>query len=196
MFGRAEPKIDAGFGALRRIELAQGAWVEWVPSWLAGHEAVFDALQTSTRWRSEQREMYERIVEVPRLYAVLPEDGPGHPLVSAMQSALSQRYGELFERISLGFYRDGRDSVAWHGDYVARNLPRALVATVSVGARRKFLLRPHGGGRSLAFELGWGDLFVMGGSCQRTWQHAVPKVAAADPRIAIMFRPRWDTDGI
>jgi alkylated DNA repair dioxygenase AlkB len=104
---------------------------------------------------------------------------------------LSGRYGEDFARIGLGYYRDGRDSVAFHGDYVARELPSALVASVSTGAPRRFLLRPSGGGASRALTLGWGDLLVMGGTCQRTWQHAVPKCSRALPRIAILFRPVW-----
>jgi len=133
-------------------------------------------------------------VEVPRLYAVLGDDGPIPPVVQAMQSALSTRYGEPFTRITLASYRDARDSVAFHGDYVARTLPRALVATVSVGAPRRFLMRPTGGGKSLAFDLGRGDLLVMGGSCQRTWQHAIPKSRTVGDRarIAIMFRPHWE----
>jgi alkylated DNA repair dioxygenase AlkB len=136
--------------------------------------------------------MYERNVEVPRLYGVLPEDGPGHPIIQPVQRALSEYYGEQFERISLGYYRDGNDSVAWHGDYVARRMHSALVATVSVGAPRRFALRPHGGGTSIPFSLGWGDLIVMGGTCQRTWQHCIPKISYAEPRIAIMFRPHWE----
>ena len=137
--------------------------------------------------------MYERLVEVPRLYAVLDQDGPSPPVVLAMRALLSARYGEAFTRVSLGYYRDGRDSVAFHGDRIARTLPSALVATVSVGAPRRFLMRPVGGGSSLAFSLGSGDLLVMGGSCQRTWQHAIPKSrsAGSQSRIAIMFRPEW-----
>jgi alkylated DNA repair dioxygenase AlkB len=138
--------------------------------------------------------MYERMVAVPRLYATLGEDGAAPPVVAAMQTALSLRYGEEFSRVSLGYYRDGRDSVAFHGDRIARVLPNALVATVSVGAPRRFLMRPTGGGRSLSFPLGRGDLLVMGGSCQRTWQHAIPKSKSvgAQQRIAIMFRPHWE----
>jgi alkylated DNA repair dioxygenase AlkB len=123
--------------------------------------------------------------------AGLPDDGPGHPLLDRIRALLSERYGTDFPRISLGYYRDGTDSVAWHGDRVARTLPEALVATVSLGGPRRFLLRPRGGGRSIAFSLGLGDLFVMGGACQRTWQHAVPKVKQALPRVAVMFRPVW-----
>jgi len=91
----------------------------------------------------------------------------------------------------MGLYRTGADSVAWHGDTTARDLPEAVVATVSLGEPRRFLLRPRGGGRTIPFSLGRGDLFVMGGACQRTWQHAVPKVARALPRLAVMFRPIW-----
>ena len=63
-----------------------------------------------------------------------------------------------------------------------------VVATVSVGAPRPFRLRPRGGGRSHSFDLGRGDLLVMGGSCQHDWEHTVPKVRAAGPRISITFR--------
>jgi len=194
LFGRRAPDFDPTFSALQRIELSQGAWLEFVPNWLRGHEALFDSLVQGTRFHSEQRLMYEKMVTVPRLYAVLGRDGPIPEVVAAMQRTLSERYGEAFSTISLGYYRDGRDSVAFHGDYVARALPEALVATVSVGASRRFLLRPTGGGSSLAFSLGQGDLLVMGGSCQRTWQHAIPKsrTAGKQERIAIMFRPNWE----
>jgi alkylated DNA repair dioxygenase AlkB len=194
LFGNGAPSIDETFAKLERRELEAGAWLEYVPGWLRGHEAIFEALSSSIRWRQESREMYEKLVDVPRLYAVLPEDGAGHPMLETMRRTLSARYGEEFERVSLAYYRGGRDSVAFHGDYVARNLPQALVATVSVGAPRRFLMRPRGGGRSIALSLGWGDLLVMGGTSQRTWQHAVPKVAQADPRISIMFRPVWSAD--
>ncbi|HEY3256906.1 MAG TPA: alpha-ketoglutarate-dependent dioxygenase AlkB [Polyangiaceae bacterium] len=194
LFGRGEPDFDPTFSQVRRIELAPDAWLELVPHWLGGHQALFDALCNKTRFVSEQRLMYEKMVVVPRLYAVLGEDGPIPPVVLAMQRALSARYRQSFTNISLGYYRDGRDSVAFHGDRIARTLPSALVATVSVGAPRRFLLRPKGGGKSSSFDLGRGDLLVMGGSCQRTWEHAIPKSRSvgAGERIAIMFRPHWE----
>jgi len=191
LFGNDAPAFDPSFAALQRRELGSGAWMEHAPGWLAGHATLFQALLASTRWRSEQREMYERVVEVPRRYAVFPADGPAHPIVWAVQEALSRRYGESFERVSAALYRNGADSVAFHGDYVARRMEQALVASVSLGAPRRLLLRPTGGGRSIALSLGWGDLFVMGGTCQRTYQHAVPKVVHAEPRIVVMYRPRW-----
>jgi alkylated DNA repair dioxygenase AlkB len=191
LFGKGAPCIDASFALLERTALSSEAWFDYAPGWLQGHDEVFDSLVHSMRWRQEQREMYDRTVEVPRLYALVPNDGEGHPILETMRRVVSAHYVEQFTRISLGYYRDGRDSVAWHGDYVARKLPTALVATVSVGAPRRFLLRPMGGGNSLALSLGFGDLLVMGGSCQRTWQHSVPKVKRAAPRIAIMLRPAW-----
>jgi alkylated DNA repair dioxygenase AlkB len=194
LFGHEVPTIDASFRELQHVELADGAWYDYAPGWLTGHAAMFEALLRSTDWQSSSREMYERVVEVPRLYAGIPANGPGHPLFDRMRDVLTARYEQPFVRTSLALYRDGSDSVAWHGDYVARNMEMALVATVSVGAARRFSLRPKGGGRSIALQLGLGDLLVMGGTSQRTWQHAVPKVARADPRIVIMLRPQWDDD--
>ncbi len=194
LFGAGHaPAISPRFEHAERAELSGGdAWVEYLPGFVQGHAHVFETLRTGVRWRQEQRVMYQKTVTVPRLYAVLPEDGCVPRVLEDARRVLGQRYGETFERISLGYYRDGADSVAWHGDYVARNMQQALVATVSVGAPRPFFLRSSATGERRSWSLGWGDLFVMGGSCQRTWQHAVPKQRHAAPRIAIMFRPVWD----
>jgi len=134
------------------------------------------------------------MVDTPRLIASLPGDGSGHPLLVDIAAALSRRYRESMDRVTLALYRDGDDSVALHGDTVARDMEEALVATVSLGAPRRFLLKPAAGGRSISFALGGGDLLVMGGSCQRTWRHGIPKAAQAGPRIAVMFRPPWYPD--
>jgi alkylated DNA repair dioxygenase AlkB len=149
-------------------------------------------------WRAERRRMYDRVVDVPRLlcfYAegeLLPD-----PLLSAAKEALDRHYApELRERFAtagLCLYRDGRDSVAWHGDTIGRGSSEdTIVAILSLGTPRSLLLRPAaGGGPNLRHDVGHGDLLVMGGSCQRTWQHAVPKTARpAGPRISVQFRPR------
>jgi alkylated DNA repair dioxygenase AlkB len=190
LFSRADaaPGFDAGFASLRRIELGDGAWVDLAPRWVDHHDALFEELERDLPWRHESMWIYERKVEVPRMLAPVPGD---HRLLGAMRDALSARYRERFVRITAALYRDGRDSVAFHGDTVARDLPEALVATISLGATRGFLLRPTEGGASRRFELGGGDLCVMGGTCQRTWRHGIPKVAKAGPRIAVMFRPAW-----
>lgn len=188
LFDSAEPAFDGTFSGLCRIPLTKGAWVDHRHAWLAGHDAVLEILWSTTKWQSERRHMYDRVVDVPRLFATLPDGGPGHPILGSVADALSVRYGRSLHRISLAAYRDGRDSVAFHGDRLGAQRADAIVAIVSLGAPRRFLLRPAGGGSSRAFDLGWGDLLVMGGTCQLTWEHAVPKVASAGLRISVQFR--------
>ena len=191
LFDGSAYRIDPTFSTLSRTELREGAWFDYGPSFLSGHDALMQELVTTVHFHAESRVMYERRVAVPRLVASLPADGPVPALLELARGALSTRYGESFDRISLGYYRTGRDSVAWHGDYVARKLSAATVATISLGAPRSFFLRPKGGGPRIELRLGWGDLLVMGGTCQRTWEHAVPKAKRAAPRMAVMFRPIW-----
>ncbi|MFL5308129.1 MAG: alpha-ketoglutarate-dependent dioxygenase AlkB [Polyangia bacterium] len=193
LLGGCAPAVDGGaLARIRRIALDEDAWVEHLPGWVSGHEALLDDLAQSTAWRTESRLMYDRMVDVPRLVAALPADGPGHPVLEEIRRVLNARYETTFVNLSMGYYRDGNDSVAWHGDTTARELPQAIVATISLGEPRKFLLRPRSrGARTQAYMLGWGDLIVMGGSCQRTWEHSVPKVAHAWPRMAVMYRPEW-----
>lgn len=192
LFGFDPPGFDDGFASLQRRYLGFGAWVDHAPGWARGHEALFASVVDAVAWEQNRRPMYDRIVDVPRLTGSL---APGReadlPLFQAMADALGARYGTRFERLGFALYRDGRDSVAWHGDQVARDLPEALVATVSLGEPRLFALRPKGGGKAIRYHLGHGDLVVMGGTCQRTWDHAVPKVARAGPRVSVMFRPAW-----
>ncbi len=136
--------------------------------------------------------MYGALVAQPRLTAGWPGpevDPVAGPVVEQMRDLLSRRYGQSLTTTWANLYRDGHDSVAWHGDRVARERTQALVAIVSLGERRPFRLRPKGGGPSVAFALGGGDLLVMGGTCQRTWQHTVPKVRHAGARISLTFRP-------
>jgi alkylated DNA repair dioxygenase AlkB len=189
LFGSGSPKFDAALPCVRRITLSEGAWVEHHPNWLEGHQHVFESLRSEAAWQSHRRIMYEREVDVPRLVARAPEEGATAELLRSLSQTLSRRYRRCFDAISLAHYRSGKDSVAFHGDKLGRLVNDAIVATVSVGTPRRFLIKPNAGGPSLSFDLGWGDLFVMGGTCQRTWQHAIPKRTHADPRISIMFRP-------
>ncbi|MGH3176183.1 MAG: alpha-ketoglutarate-dependent dioxygenase AlkB, partial [Streptosporangiaceae bacterium] len=137
------------------------------------------------------------VVAVPRLLCFYGEDEPlPDPVLTAAREALSARYGpelgEPFRTAGLCLYRDGRDSVAWHGDTIGRGKTEdTMVAILSLGTPRPLMLRPRSGGSSLRFEVGHGDLLVMGGSCQRTWEHAVPKTSQlVGPRISVQFRPR------
>ena len=169
------------------------------PGWLAGSAPVFARLAEAVPWRAERRQMYDRVVDVPRLLCFYGEgEALPDPVLTAALEALNAHYGaelgEPFRTAGLCLYRDGRDSVAWHGDRYGRGSREdTMVAILSLGAPRAFALRPRGGGRglSLRFEVGHGDLLVMGGSCQRTWQHAIPKSARpTGPRISVQFRPR------
>ena len=99
---------------------------------------------------------------------------------AALDAHYGAELGEPFRTAGLCLYRDGRDSVAWHGDRIGRGRNvDTMVAIISVGSPRALLLRPRGGGRTIRHELGHGDLIVMGGSCQRTWDHSIPKTAKA-----------------
>ncbi|MGV8873847.1 MAG: alpha-ketoglutarate-dependent dioxygenase AlkB [Rhodococcus sp. (in: high G+C Gram-positive bacteria)] len=190
---------DGGVGSLEsatRRELTLGAWVDVRPGWLPDAH-LFDSLVHAVDWRAERRQMYDRVVDVPRLvrFYAEQEHWPDAALYEA-RDALDDHYrgelGEAFATAGLCYYRNGSDSVAWHGDNIGRSATEdTMVAIVSLGASRQLLLRPRGGGTSLKFTLGHGDLVVMGGSCQRTWEHAIPKsTRAIGPRISVQFRPR------
>ena len=187
---------------VRRTTLARGAWIDRRPGWLTGADELFSRLARDVPWHAERRQMYDREVDVPRLLSFYDEnDQLPDPVLAQARSSLSAHYegelGEPFRTAGLCFYRDGRDSVAWHGDTIGRGSSQdTMVAIISVGAPRALLLRPRlrpsGGARQAIRQvLGHGDLLVMGGSCQRTWEHAVPKTARpVGPRISIQFRPR------
>ena len=192
---------EAAPGPLRpeRVPLSRGAWVDVQRGWLAGSASLFTRLAQAVPWRAERRRMYDRTVDVPRLLCFYGEDAPlPDPVLDACRAALNGYYadelGEPFVTAGLCFYRDERDSVAWHGDTIGRgSWQDTMVGIVSLGEARPLLLRPRAskGAGTLRYNLGHGDLVVMGGSCQRTWEHAVPKSARpAGPRISVQFRPR------
>src|SRR4051794_35038568 len=195
--------LDSGPPGLADLEVAvrhrltRGAWVDVRRDWVTGADEVLAALIGDVPWRAERRQMYDRIVDVPRLVHTY---GDGellpHPLLDEARTALTAHYrpelGEPFVTAGCCYYRDGRDSVAWHGDTIGRGrVQDTMVAIVSLGAARSMLLRPRGGGATIKKQLGPGDLLVMGGSCQRTWEHAIPKTSRpVGSRISVQFRPR------
>lgn len=191
LFGAGEPEPDADFTTLVHHDLGAGAWVDHAPAWLPGSDQLFAHLLDEVDWGARERWMYDRRVAEPRLTAwwALTDDAADVPdAVRSMRRALVAHYGAEFDSVGLNLYRDGADSVAWHGDRVARTVPDPLVAIVTLGSTRRFLLRPVGGGPATRFDPQGGDLLVMGGTAQRTWQHCVPKSAAAGPRISVTFR--------
>ncbi|MEI2765615.1 MAG: alpha-ketoglutarate-dependent dioxygenase AlkB [Dermatophilaceae bacterium] len=192
----AAPALGELGGTVRRVHLTHRAWVDVRPGWLAGADVVFDALLERVPWQEQRRRMYDAVLDVPRLTRFYAE-GEALPLriLDQARAMLGTHYAALaepFATAGMCLYRDGRDSVAWHGDRIGRGATHdTMVAILSVGATRTLALRPRGGGATaLRVGLGHGDLLVMGGSCQRTWEHAVPKTAKpVGPRISIQFHP-------
>ncbi len=198
-------RISSLTESVTRTQLSDGAWIDVVPGWLSGALALFDRLQERVAWRAEERPMYDRVVAVPRLLHYVGEGRPlPDPALVAARDELNRHYqaelGSRFVTAGLCLYRDGRDSVAWHGDRIGRGAHSdTMVAILSLGAARTLMLRPRPDpargaasdrGRVLRRTLGHGDLLVMGGSCQRTWEHAVPKTnRSVGPRISVQFRP-------
>ena len=187
--------IDRSFGALERIHLDKTAWVDHAPGWVTGADRLFEEILSGREWGQRSRRMYDKRVKEPRLVAPwsLASGKPLEPpILEDIRIVLSERYGREFDQVGFNLYRDGRDSVAWHGDRIRKEIQDPIVALVSVGEPRKFLLRPKEGGASKAFMLGRGDLLVTGGKTQRTWEHSVPKVAKAGPRISLAYRHDLD----
>src|SRR3954468_10376854 len=184
-------------GRLERHGLTAGAWVDVLPGFVQGSDAVFETLLHDVDWRAERRQMYDGVVDVPRLLRWYGGDETlPHAALTAAKAELNRYYaaelGEEFVSAGMCLYRDGRDSVAWHGDTLGRSATAdTMVAIVSFGSPRNLMLRPRAGGHdTLRFPLGHGDLIVMGGSCQRTWEHAIPKTPKpVGPRISVQFRP-------
>ncbi len=195
LFDAPPASLDAAFCTLERITLDEASWVDCAPGWVRGSDLLFEQVLRTRAWGQRTRWMYDRRVREPRLTAPwdLRSGTPLEPpLLEEMRLRLSARYGVIFDSAGFNLYRDGRDSVAWHGDRIEKRVADPIVALVSLGEPRKLLLRPKGGGRSRAFSLGRGDLFVTGGRTQRAWDHAVPKCARAGPRITIAFRYALD----
>lgn len=193
LFDVLDPGIDRDFGDAERLVLDHSSWIEHVPGWLRGSHAVFEHLLETLPWRQRcDVVMYDRRVDEPRLTSWWRASDPTDdlpPVLLGARSVLSARFDCEFDSVGFNLYRDGRDSVAWHGDRHRHHVVDPVVAIVSVGARRTFRLRPRGGGASHTWGLGHGDLLVMGGACQHDWQHAVPKVARAiGARISITYR--------
>ncbi|MDH6220955.1 alpha-ketoglutarate-dependent dioxygenase AlkB [Streptomyces pseudovenezuelae] len=196
LFDQTDRLALGSLDGIRRTRLGQGAWLDVLPGWLGGSDTLFEQLAAEVPWRAERRTMYDQVVDIPRLLAFYGrDDALPHPVLDEAREALSAHYAtelrEPFTTAGLCHYRDGRDSVAWHGDRIGRGAREdTMVAILSVGAPRDLLLRPVRGGESVRRPLGHGDLIVMGGSCQRTWEHCVPKsTRAAGPRISVQFRP-------
>ena len=166
------------------------SWVEVVPGWMSGSRFLFEHLETAVPWQQHDREIFDQTFREPRLTAEYRSlrEVPEKALLEAVR-ALSQHYGVAYDSLWLNLYRNGQDSTGWHRDRFSCRRPECIVPVLTLGATRRFLIKPRLGGTSLAFKPGSGDLIVMGGRSQEGWVHSVPKdPALAEPRISINFQ--------
>jgi alkylated DNA repair dioxygenase AlkB len=174
---------------VERVQLDERSWVDLSRGWLHGADELFARLVEAVDWRQGRRKMWDRVLDDPRLSRWYRADRelPDRALAE-VRAALQVRYRVPFGAIGLNLYRDGHDSVAFHRDRELRHLDDTLIAIVTLGARRPFLVRPRGGGRSTDLAPASGDLLVMGGRCQADWEHGVPKATGVGPRLSASLR--------
>jgi alkylated DNA repair dioxygenase AlkB len=189
LFGPA-PRDRLSFEGLRHEPLDERSWVDLVEGWVPDHAALFEELRRTAPWAQRTRKMWENEVLEPRLVAVYADVADLPASLAEMRSLLSERYEVAIDSCLVNLYRHGDDAVAWHGDTVRKLMPEPLVFTVSLGVRRKFLLRPVGGGPvARSYLAGEGDLIVMGGRTQHEWEHTVPRdKRVSGARMSVTFR--------
>ena len=188
LFGHGEPTVASGW-APQRIELDPCCWVEHVPGFLTGADQLLANLEVHMDWFRGKRLMYGQWHDEPRRTSTEAHDDSIEPVaIDAIRSELSQHYDMSFQGLHCNYYETGTDSVAWHADRIGRTEIDPLVAIVSLGGPRIFRMRPQSGGKSWSISLESGDLLVMGGATQHHWEHAIPKVAHAAPRMSVTMR--------
>jgi alkylated DNA repair dioxygenase AlkB len=186
-----EPEADAGFRAASRVQLDETSWIEHVPGWLQGSGRLFRELVETAPWEQRDRWMFARKFVEPRLTAEYPDITVApQPLLHTVAAALSSHYGVNYRSLWINLYRNNRDSTGWHGDLIGKVEEESMVPVLSLGATRRFLIRPVAGGQSVSLKVAAGDLVVMGGRSQCDWRHSVPKQATqAGARISVNFAP-------
>ncbi|WP_163509133.1 alpha-ketoglutarate-dependent dioxygenase AlkB [Fodinicola acaciae] len=189
--------IDETFATAHRIELDATSWVEHVPGWLTGNEVLLERLIATAEWEQRERRIVDRMMVEPRLTAEYPDvrQAP-EPMLHTITAVLSEHYGVPYDGLWINYYRDHRDSTGWHGDWATCKRRECVVPVLSLGATRRFLVKPRKGGRSVVLTPAGGDLVVMGGRCQRDWRHCVPKQqTVAGARISVNFSSRFQAAG-
>ncbi|TDV51876.1 alpha-ketoglutarate-dependent dioxygenase AlkB [Actinophytocola oryzae] len=194
LFADLEPAVDTSFATTTRIQLDETSWIEHVPGWLTGSAHLFDQLLTEAPWEQRYRMMFGRRFQEPRLTAEYPDiAGAPQELLHTVADTLSNHFDVPYRKLWMNLYRDHRGSTGWHGDLIGKVQEVSTVPVLSLGATRRFLIRPAEGGASVSLILASGDLVVMGGRAQRDWRHSVPKQnTPAGPRISVNFAPDLD----
>ena len=182
--------FDASFSAARRTAIDAHSWVEVVPGWMSGSRSLFERLRAAVPWRQRDRRIFDQTVREPRLTGEYKSlNSIRDRTLLDITHALSQHYGVVYDSLWLNLYRHGEDSTGWHRDRFSCRRPECIVPVLTLGATRRFLIKPRNGGPSIAFKPGSGDLIVMGGRSQEDWVHSVPKdPGIAEPRISVNFQ--------
>ena len=183
---------------VERVRLDDTSWVDVIRGMIPDAQRVHDELVHSARWRNGRTYRYERWVADERRTA--SQSGTRrHPALIETENWLIRRYRVRFSGVALSEYRHGREALGFHRDRAMTWLDDTLVALLSLGAQRPWLMRPDPGRPEIdpddafrdAIDLSpaGGDLLVMGGRCQRTWLHAVPPVDhAVGSRVSAQWR--------
>jgi alkylated DNA repair dioxygenase AlkB len=187
-----------------RFPLEDGGLLVLHERWLPAPEAsaAFTELRGETPWKSDSIRIAGRLIPVPRLTAWYGDPGatytysglrneplPWTPLLDALRARARETAGAPFNSVLLNRYRDGRDSMGWHSDDERELGEDPVIASLSLGAPRRFVLRHmKKRGRSMTLVLGDGSLLVMAGTTQHFYRHAVPKEDEAGERINLTFR--------
>ena len=174
--------------------------VDYRPGWVPDPERVFAELQQAIGWEQHSIRIHGRILPTPRLtawmgdaaytYSGLSNDPQPWPApLAALRDRLTADLGVAFNSSLANLYRDGRDSMGYHSDDEPELGPRPVIASISLGARRRFALRHRESRERWTWDLGEGDLLVMSEESQSDYAHAVPKTAReVGPRMNLTFR--------
>jgi len=177
-------------GASARRWLDETSWVDLGRGWVHEPERVQTALTELAQWRQARLWRYDHWVTEPRLAASLPAHA--HPALLAAHKALRATYRVAFDGPALALYRDGRDALGAHRDRELRYTENTLIAILTFGARRPWVLAPRdrrSGREPVDLAPGHGDLLVVGGRAQRDWLHGVPPAPGVRaPRVSVQWR--------
>jgi alkylated DNA repair dioxygenase AlkB len=188
--------IDSRLTTAKRTAIDAHSWIDVVPGWISGSRILLEQLATGEPWLQRDRRLFDQTFREPRLTAEHQDLGNApQALVDAAQ-ALSRHYGIEYDSLWLNFYRNGQDSTGWHRDRFSCRRTECIVPVLTLGATRRFLIKPRAGGNSITFKPGSGDLIVMGGRCQEDWLHGVPKeLGITERRISVNFQSSMQAGG-
>jgi alkylated DNA repair dioxygenase AlkB len=175
----------------------------FLPEFLSEQEAdaALDELTRENAWEQQRLLMYGKVVEEPRL-STWHSDGqsyrysgsartpqPWTPLLNDIREQCERQTDHTFNGVLVNFYRDGNDHLGWHSDDELVNGPEPLIASISLGAERRFDMRHRDSGEVVSTSLSHGSLLVMSGLSQKYWEHRIPKMPRiVDPRVNLTFR--------